>query len=675
MKKLSSIVLALLLAVFFATGAVAGINDRFSDIDLTQDNYISFPEITVAPSTPYTGWSKIYVLGNDIYFLDDLGVTTSMIAAAGGGVNNLDEAYDGGGAGAGAEIAVDSGPVLFTGTHGGDNTVEATATGTGNVFDITNAGTGMDIDGTSSTWSFSKLGALVVVTIDGFTGIGDIDIDDGVTDSPALTFTDATAETAAFIKTDAGVLGLTTDATDGLNVLVGNLFVGDGAAGTAAMDGEDAYIEGELEVDGACEFDGAVNIDGALSIDAAITLANGLTIDNATNNTLEWNENSEEIKWTFADNALDLDSTSGVVTLELFDGSTGTITHAADGADDDFTLSATGAQDYSLILASAGTAADALQITTTAGGIDITNGGASGEDLDIDGVLSAVTINSDEAEADAISISATGGGIDIAATAGDIDIGTQSTYDVNILATDGLISIAGQEAVADQVAISAAGAVAGNAISVSATNGGIILNADGANGDIDIDGAVSVDIISAAAIKLDGGGTVQIDSSDWDVSVTGAVTGLASVGFDSTTVIYYDTVELSNADIKALRATKQELVATPGAGYFVEVVSVTLILDYGTNVLSESGDDLVVEYATSGDDITAAIEMTGFIDQTADTVMIVGPTNPLAANAAADMASNAVQLFNTGTDEFGGNAGADTTMTVKIAYRIHATGL
>ena len=155
-----------------------------------------------------------------------------------------------------------------------------------------------------------------------------------------------------------------------------------------------------------------------------------------------------------------------------------------------------------------------------------------------------------------------------------------------------------------------------------------------------------------------------------DLGVTTSMTAAAGGG-----VIYCDTVELSNADIKALRATKKELVATPGAGYFVEVVSVALILDYGTNVLSESGDDLVVEYATSGDDITAAIEMTGFIDQVADTVMIVGPTNPLAANAAADMASNAVQLFNTGDGEFGDNAGADTTMTVKIAYRIHATGL
>lgn len=139
--------------------------------------------------------------------------------------------------------------------------------------------------------------------------------------------------------------------------------------------------------------------------------------------------------------------------------------------------------------------------------------------------------------------------------------------------------------------------------------------------------------------------------------------------------LHTDTVSLSNADIKALRGTKKELVATPGADKLVEVLSAVLILDYGSEVLTESTDNLVVQYATSGDDITAAIEMTGFIDQSADTVMAVRPSNPLAANAATDMVNNAVELFNTGDGEFGGNVSADTTMTVKITYRVHTAGL
>ena len=151
--------------------------------------------------------------------------------------------------------------------------------------------------------------------------------------------------------------------------------------------------------------------------------------------------------------------------------------------------------------------------------------------------------------------------------------------------------------------------------------------------------------------------------------------GGVSPGSATDSILKTDTVTLSNADIKALRASPKELVATPGAGKFVELVSAILILNYGSEILTESVDNLVIQYGTSGDDITAAIEMTGFIDQAADTIMIVGPANPLVANAATDMVNNAITLFNTGDGEFAGNASNDTTMIVKVTYRIHATGL
>lgn len=138
--------------------------------------------------------------------------------------------------------------------------------------------------------------------------------------------------------------------------------------------------------------------------------------------------------------------------------------------------------------------------------------------------------------------------------------------------------------------------------------------------------------------------------------------------------LHQDTVELTNAEIKALRATPKVLVAAPGSGKFIEVKSVVLILDYGSNALTESADNLVVEYGTSNDDISAAIEMTGFIDQTADTIMSAVMLSQ-AANAATDMVNNTVELFNTGDGEIAGNAGLDTTLTVKISYVIHASGL
>jgi len=177
--------------------------------------------------------------------------------------------------------------------------------------------------------------------------------------------------------------------------------------------------------------------------------------------------------------------------------------------------------------------------------------------------------------------------------------------------------------------------------------------------------AMYVDATNIEAIHVDTG-KVLVDET---VTATG---GLSS-GTASDSFIYTDTVELSNVNIKALRATPITLVAAPGADKFVELVSAVLILDYGTNVLTESADNLVIEYNTSGTDITGAIEATGFIDAAADTIKIAYPsiTDVPAANAV----NLAVQLFNTGDGEYAGNAVADTTMTIKINYRIHKAGL
>jgi len=306
---------------------------------------------------------------------------------------------------------------------------------------------------------------------------------------------------------------------------------------------------------------------------------------------------------------------SGNVTLAS--GSASAITKVADGAADDFTLSLTGAKDSSLVLSSTGTAADAMTLSTSAGGIDITVAGSvAGEDLDL-----------------------------------------TSASSINLVAT---------EAVGDQIKIDGQGTVAGNAINLETTDGGIIINAvGGSNGDLTLQ--------SGDDMSLTATGTVAIDSADWDISASGAVTNIASLGFDSSTIIYHDTIELTNAQIKDLADTPITLVATPGANKFLEFVSAVLILDYGTNVLSEDADNLVIEYATSGADVTGTIEMTGFIDQAVDQMALINPVG-IATDAASDIVNNGLRLFNP-NDDFAGNAGGDTTMTVKIAYRIHAAGL
>jgi len=133
------------------------------------------------------------------------------------------------------------------------------------------------------------------------------------------------------------------------------------------------------------------------------------------------------------------------------------------------------------------------------------------------------------------------------------------------------------------------------------------------------------------------------------------------------------TVELTNAQIKAMRATPVDLVDAPGAGKFLELVGAVLVLDYGSNVLTESADNMVIQYG-SGTDATAAIEATGFIDDSADSISVVVPA-AIVGIAASSIANDELELFNTGDGEYGGNAGADTTMTVKITYRVHTLGL
>ena len=162
------------------------------------------------------------------------------------------------------------------------------------------------------------------------------------------------------------------------------------------------------------------------------------------------------------------------------------------------------------------------------------------------------------------------------------------------------------------------------------------------------------------------GGEATANAVTGDVTITN--TGVTAL---KETTIKYVTVNLTNANIKALRATPKELVAAPGANKIVEFVSAVFFLDYGSNVLTESADNLAVRYEnTTGAIASQAIETTGFIDQAADIL-----TNALpkidAIVAAANGLNKALVLHNTGDGEFAGNAGGDTTMKVKVAYRVH----
>lgn len=179
--------------------------------------------------------------------------------------------------------------------------------------------------------------------------------------------------------------------------------------------------------------------------------------------------------------------------------------------------------------------------------------------------------------------------------------------------------------------------------------------------------------------KTDGGSTRSIAGRIEDVDTTGVWVNFGVIPRPATvgsgdmdaTLIKYATVALTNANIKALRATPITLVAAQGANKVIELISATLKLVAGTNVLTETADNMAVKYTDgSGVAVSQAIEATGFIDQAANTVTNALPK--IDAIAALSVSANqALVLHNTGDGEYAGNAANDATMTVKIAYRVH----
>ncbi len=129
-------------------------------------------------------------------------------------------------------------------------------------------------------------------------------------------------------------------------------------------------------------------------------------------------------------------------------------------------------------------------------------------------------------------------------------------------------------------------------------------------------------------------------------------------------------VTLTNAQLKALRATPITLVAAQGAGTIVRFLGATLKNSGGANAITETDDNAAIKYTDgSGVAVSQTIECTGFIDQTVATVTTALPAiDAIATSAAATNA--ALVLHNTGNGEWAGNAAADVTLTVQVSYEV-----
>lgn len=97
-------------------------------------------------------------------------------------------------------------------------------------------------------------------------------------DATMMWETDGVNGDALLLYATAGHIRATIVSTKSLEIDTGNLAVGNGTPDTT-LDGEDAYIEGTLEVDGALNFDGSANFATGVTIAGAAALNGGLTMD------------------------------------------------------------------------------------------------------------------------------------------------------------------------------------------------------------------------------------------------------------------------------------------------------------------------------------------------------------------------------------------------------------
>jgi hypothetical protein len=403
--------------------------------------------------------------------------STWVTIEAGSTGNSLDGAYN-----VGSAVTVDLNTVGLTATNAAD-VIALTVTqqdtgatvaqtiinaGTGAALSFDSNGTGGDLLGSDSTWSISKTGTIVGV-VGTWTGdqtwtgsAANIVID--VSDDELLIEDDAILSFG-----DAADVTVTWDAT---NLLVEALAQDTGIIKVGATNALDFNIYGNTATDIA-SFDAGA---GALLLDSyPLALGDGDAI--LLGDTLGTGD------FTISDQA-------DVLTIDNVVDGTGTVSLGTSGAGIDVTFhgdagSATMLWDENqntngaLVFNNADVEMGDADFIQFGDGADFTVHSTTGKQLQVDGA------NSDET--DAVHIGADEDGIDLSlhgATAGDFLLWDASDDYLHVVGDKVLYTLA--EA-AQQFQVDATGTVVGDAIVLSTTDGGVMIDADGAtNGDIEL---------------------------------------------------------------------------------------------------------------------------------------------------------------------------------------------
>lgn len=128
---------------------------------------------------------------------------------------------------------------------------------------------------------------------------------------------------------------------------------------------------------------------------------------------------------------------------------------------------------------------------------------------------------------------------------------------------------------------------------------------------------------------------------------------------------------ITSTQVRTLNATPVSVVPAPGAGFFVEVDSVRVMLDYNSAAydgVAGSGEDLSFKYTNaSGAKVTGDIAGSGFGDATSDQQRLV-------RGVAVTPVSNAAIVAHILSAEWYAAAG-NSPLLVEVFYRVRRAQL
>jgi len=204
-------------------------------------------------------------------------------------------------------------------------------------------------------------------------------------------------------------------------------------------------------------------------------------------------------------------------------------------------------------------------------------------------------------------------------------------------------------------------------------------NSTGAAGDkkskLYTEGKVVLTVVGASAVTDVGSSVYATDDNTFTLAPSTPASYIGTVfrwvssttcivklkGEETLGAVLTKTVALTTTEVKALFASPAELVAAPGAGKVIDLISAVLFLDYASATYDTQGV-LTIQTGTTGTAQSDAIAAAAFLFKTADQF-----TGVQVLSAERTLDANESLVLSCGTAN---PATGDSPVTVKVSYRV-----